>query len=422
MFCNNCGKQIPDDAKFCDYCGTPIVKNNMSYSDQTGQLNQSGQLYNTGQLNQTGQLQGGQFDQNVQLQKQGRNSGPIAAIIAVTAVILIAILCVLLFVTPGWLKKDDNSSKRRRDKTTEEVASTDTTESTTMDSDEKIVAAAESFSTDKTPIVTDFEWYTSGVRFDGPQSEAEYITDYRLAEGGWKMMMITDPYWKLDSYSERYMNCTIHTENETNVTVSLKWWCMSSPDSDTIEETDRGVDELTGYWSGKQIKAESDRVGRITITDIYKVGENQFAIGTFEWVDGTFAQIAMIRPGENNIIYTPTENYVDYRPTTEATTEATTQATTQAKTEATTQSPPKQEPTTQAKSSGNKSTDAILAKAKAWAGTNSAVVDGAEGDSIIIRCYDDMGDHQATSNYLTIDPGDLTGYDFYGNPVDLNPY
>jgi len=229
MFCNNCGKQIPDDAKFCDYCGTPIIKNNMSYSDQTGQL------------------QGEQFDQNTQPQKQGGNGGLIAVIITLTALILIVILCVLLFITPGWLKNDDNSSRRRRDKTTE--------------------------------------------------ATSEVTTE-------------------------------VTTETTTQATTQA---------------------------------------------------------------------------------------------TTEATTEATT-ATTEATTEATTQTPPQEQPTTQAQSTGNKTTDAILAKAKAWAGTNSAVVDGAEGDSIIIRCYDDMGDHQAASNYLTIDPGDLTGYDFYGNPVDLNPY
>lgn len=26
MFCKNCGKEIADDAKFCDQCGTPVIK------------------------------------------------------------------------------------------------------------------------------------------------------------------------------------------------------------------------------------------------------------------------------------------------------------------------------------------------------------------------------------------------------------
>lgn len=25
MFCTNCGKQIPDDSKFCEYCGKPVL-------------------------------------------------------------------------------------------------------------------------------------------------------------------------------------------------------------------------------------------------------------------------------------------------------------------------------------------------------------------------------------------------------------
>ncbi len=25
MFCTNCGKQIPEDARFCPACGTPVL-------------------------------------------------------------------------------------------------------------------------------------------------------------------------------------------------------------------------------------------------------------------------------------------------------------------------------------------------------------------------------------------------------------
>lgn len=35
MFCDNCGKQIPDTAKFCRFCGTPIVYDDMPSPDPT---------------------------------------------------------------------------------------------------------------------------------------------------------------------------------------------------------------------------------------------------------------------------------------------------------------------------------------------------------------------------------------------------
>ena len=36
MFCRNCGRQIPDDAVFCDYCGTRT--NSESYSGSNDEL------------------------------------------------------------------------------------------------------------------------------------------------------------------------------------------------------------------------------------------------------------------------------------------------------------------------------------------------------------------------------------------------
>ena len=30
MFCSNCGKQIPDNTKFCNHCGAPQVTNSQS--------------------------------------------------------------------------------------------------------------------------------------------------------------------------------------------------------------------------------------------------------------------------------------------------------------------------------------------------------------------------------------------------------
>ena len=152
----------------------------------------------------------------------------------------------------------------------------------------------------------------------------------------------------------------------------------------------------------------------------------KFAIGNVMSIDGTEGLVALQR-GTGIIEYTPTENFVDYSSNavdynfviTEATTEAKTEAPKEPKTEA-----PK-EPATTAPSGPAASgidTSFALPAARAYSGANTAEVAGVDGDAVIIHCYDDMGDHTATVNWLTIDPTDYTGYDFYGNYVDLKQY
>lgn len=33
MFCESCGKEIPDDSKFCEYCGNPVIFDNFEFFD-----------------------------------------------------------------------------------------------------------------------------------------------------------------------------------------------------------------------------------------------------------------------------------------------------------------------------------------------------------------------------------------------------
>lgn len=48
MFCTNCGKQIPDDARFCPECGTPMNSqaNTAATTNQTNAYGQPNQGYN----------------------------------------------------------------------------------------------------------------------------------------------------------------------------------------------------------------------------------------------------------------------------------------------------------------------------------------------------------------------------------------
>ena len=49
MFCDTCGKQIPDDAQFCEFCGTRILIQPNYPGQGTGQLTNKGLGQGTGQ-------------------------------------------------------------------------------------------------------------------------------------------------------------------------------------------------------------------------------------------------------------------------------------------------------------------------------------------------------------------------------------
>ena len=97
MFCSKCGKQIPDNSQFCEHCGSPVGQG-------------------------TGPLQGSAPLQSSAPQ-QSSNGALIGVIIALSSVIVIGIILVLLFVTPGFLKKEDNANTdkaSRKERATEQ--------------------------------------------------------------------------------------------------------------------------------------------------------------------------------------------------------------------------------------------------------------------------------------------------------------
>lgn len=63
----------------------------------------------------------------------------------------------------------------------------------------------------------------------------------------------------------------------------------------------------------------------------------------------------------------------------------------------------------------------IVEKAREYSGAPEAALDQVLDDgTIVIRLYEDMGDHTSSWDWYTIDPHTLCGTDFNGNPIDLN--
>jgi len=161
MFCSKCGKQIPDNSQFCEHCGSPVGQG-------TGPLQTGAPLQNSAPLQSSAPPQ------------QSSNGALIGVIIALSSVIVIGIILVLLFVTPGFLKKEepadtDRASRKERateqakpettvEETTEATEATEAaTEATTEDVIATYIATAKSMSTSDRPNISDVEWFMNSV-------------------------------------------------------------------------------------------------------------------------------------------------------------------------------------------------------------------------------------------------------------------
>lgn len=107
MFCENCGKEVEDNAKFCVNCGSPVKmpKINLGKEEETvtetSQYQQSNQYQQTEQTQQSGQM-------GEQPQQPPKKKGKALLIILIILLVLlipaviigiIALVCLLLFGT-----------------------------------------------------------------------------------------------------------------------------------------------------------------------------------------------------------------------------------------------------------------------------------------------------------------------------------
>ena len=375
----------------------------------------------------------------------------LALIIAIVAgVVVLGTVCILLFVTPGFLRRTKDADKTSYQSGTEskreeltsgssadatsdteavtestsekteaaksEVTTEAVTEMSAEDQKKALLAEAAKLSTSERPNIAQFFWYTEGVRWDGIPAGVETISQRELLEGDWMMYMVTDPYYKSNSYSERYLNANIHLEDDgSSVVIVLDWWTMTY-DKGTVDEEQYGDEKFTGsYDVSNHMVTQSSSYNSLILTDYWKRGRNQFITGTFTWNDGEEGLVALVRPGES-IEYEQSDNIYDYSKNAPdySTFEPETEATTEAKTEA-----PKQ--------TNAISDEEILRRACQFTGAPYAEIESIDPGTgyYNIHCYDLIDDgggysHVNTYNWLTIDPVTLTGHDISGDPVSLN--
>ena len=246
----------------------------------------------------------------------------VTLVLAVIDFLLLAVIIVSAVIS-GFSKSDDKeSSSRVRDKTVKEQTETseesdrayettdmqetsqeNETEATVESSSEVTVAESASsetaveetsnpvpvYDTDELPKIKDFKWVTTEIQNGVCPDEAESLY-FEEVLGGWKCYIIDD-----ETGLERLANIHISGTWE-NLTLSIDWYYVRIGGKDGEVSEDNTPDSVFTGSVNDDGEIDVTGPGRVYLTDIYRIGDHQYAFGTIYWADGMTGGIYLVRP------------------------------------------------------------------------------------------------------------------------------
>lgn len=182
----------------------------------------------------------------------------------------------------------ETTPKQTTKKTTAAPPETDTEDLDT------ILKEAEYFSTDQRPEFGEFEWCfgQNDLIREAPEG-AEVITNPLGYSGGWKVMIIYTPQSSDEEYMRELDNFKIDIDG-SNVTITVDWYQMEVAGNEIYDEQDMEDTTFTGAATDRGIFVTG--AAEISITDLWKDYDKEYATGTIVTNDGTNAYLAMVRP------------------------------------------------------------------------------------------------------------------------------
>lgn len=195
-------------------------------------------------------------------------------------------------------KTTEKKTKKTTAETTEESTEKTTekkTKKTTEVKTEETTEESDFFSTDERPGLRDFDWFIEDYMNGNYIENAVDITDHKALNGGWKVMLFTDPYNTMNSYSLRFLNGTMTTSGN-KVKLTLDYYRMyEGGDGSYVDETDRQKETFSSEWQNMFVEFDTG-YSKITVYYFCEKGGKQYAIGNVEWISGEYGYFAMVRP------------------------------------------------------------------------------------------------------------------------------
>ena len=206
-------------------------------------------------------------------------------------------------VTDESTEKVTEKTTEKKTKKTTEVSTEESTEKTTEKKTKKTTEVkteetteeSDFFSTDERPGLRDFDWFIEDYMNGNYIENAVDITDHKALNGGWKVMLFTDPYNTMNAYSLRFLNGTMTTSGN-KVKLTLDYYRMyEGGDGSYVDETDRQKETFSSEWQNMFVEFDTG-YSKITVYYFCEKGGKQYAIGNVEWISGEYGYFAMVRP------------------------------------------------------------------------------------------------------------------------------
>lgn len=191
MYCEECGKQIADDSKFCDGCGAPVHPVKAPEDSYVNPYGYQNQMYGQNQEFGQGKPYGAPVPGGIIPEKKKKSTGT-TALIVVLAVVAVALAGVLIFLGVKVFggRKDPNAGMAEGRQATEsslEEVEKESTEAAVKEEESSKMSIAPSTTAAGIPTTAPTEAPTvpSSAVLEGeyilPNSNSAYLTEADLA-------------------------------------------------------------------------------------------------------------------------------------------------------------------------------------------------------------------------------------------------
>ena len=268
MFCEHCGKQIPDGSRFCESCGAPVAARS------------GGQTPAYTQPTRPVQARPAQ-NAAAQPAKRKVRLGPILLVLALVAV--------AAFAAPkikAWLDDGDPVEYRPN-----QLPPTTNTQTNTQTNTAQPPANTQTNTQPDTPVTTspysadqlsrpeDFGWFfEDNPAVNGPPSGAVMLTDPAELAGTWKAMLYRTP---TGEWQREYVNLDLRISG-SQVQAAQRWAGIMLSDGQWTDAAGAEGNELSGQvYSNMDLSLEDAYGNEIEVLYFYRLGDVEYGVGAY---------------------------------------------------------------------------------------------------------------------------------------------